>query len=88
MFSMDSNFVIKKKGMGRVSEAGCMSDLQTPHTYCLQTQFPGDVSNEKETLEERHFPIASIGAITSFGTWFHVTRWPTGWTKNRSSRYK
>lgn len=36
-------------------------------------------------------PLTSICAITPFDTWFHVTRWPTGWTtktRNRGSRYK
>lgn len=45
----------------------------------------------KDASPSLEHPLTSICAITPFDTWFHVTRWPTGWTtktRNRGSRYK
>lgn len=66
-----------------------------------QTQrFPIGVfrfSGKEKNVGERKLPpllvhpLTSICAITPFDTWFHVTRWPTGWTtktRNRGNRYK
>lgn len=54
-----------------------------PHWY---------VSNQQgREADKIAHALTSICAITPFDTWFHVTRWPAGWTtktRNKGSRYK
>lgn len=91
-------------GTVRQGKNVCMSPcwpLSTPHhSQLAKPTIPQRrASNQRERAECGRkeaspllvHPLTSICAITPYDTWFHVTRWPTGWTtktRNKGSRYK
>lgn len=99
-----SKTMAKKKKNVRMSPCWPLRKLHHHHHQLTESTIPRwCVSNQWERVKwgrkegSLHIATASfdiltsICAITSFDTWFHMTRWPTGWTtktRNRGSRYK
>ena len=44
------------------------------------------VEESKDASLQLAHPLTSICVITPFDTWFHMTKWPTGWTTKTRNR--
>lgn len=69
----------EKGATGKQQESTIKSSALISLAVSLNKRRRAKCTNEGASLQPTH-PLTSICVITPLRTWFHMTRWPTGWT--------